>query len=440
MEERKHKMNIAERILRVPYVWESLRKMGLLKWRQERDYQRLIKAQKEIDARLAEKKKKGEHVNVVFVCHRPQLWTTLKGVYEVLKDDPLFDVKIFAVPQRNKIKGRGFLNEVFQSEGAEEFWAGENCVNGYNYETGEWTDLQTLHPDYVFFQQPYNVARPDCLLSSTVSQYAKILYLTYYVMVDLDSRAEECTPVDFMRDMSFYFAQNEDDKKFMEGRLEKGGPNICQIPVTGHPRLERIREHVNDQCDMWYHDESCKILWLPRWTTNEGACHFFSYGDALKTYCRNHPDIELMFRPHPQAFKEWRSTGELTEEGEKKVREEFSQGNFHLDETRNFYPQMFTSDILISDPSSMIIDYFFTGKPIIYCANHGVNDGIVDVLKPGMYWVNSWDELKNTLDMLRAGQDPLKEIRAECANKYQGTDGIRSTEKIHEILRTDALK
>ena len=70
-------MNIAERILRVPYVWESLRKMGLLKWRQERDYQRLIKAQKEIDARLAEKKKKGERVNVVFVCHRPQLWTTL---------------------------------------------------------------------------------------------------------------------------------------------------------------------------------------------------------------------------------------------------------------------------------------------------------------------------------------------------------------------------
>ena len=87
MEERKHKMNIAERILRVPYVWESLRKMGLLKWRQERDYQRLIKAQKEIDARLAEKKKKGERVNVVFVCHRPQLWTTLKGVYEVLKED-----------------------------------------------------------------------------------------------------------------------------------------------------------------------------------------------------------------------------------------------------------------------------------------------------------------------------------------------------------------
>ena len=433
-------MNIIDRVIRVPYVWETLRKLGLLQLKQKKDYQRMLAAKKEIDDRLAQKKARGEQVNVLFVCHRPQLWTTLEGVYKTLKADPLFHVQILAVPQRNKVKGRGFFNEHFESEGAEEFWKSEGCVPGYNYETGEWLDPRTLKPDYVFFQQPYNVARPDCLLSNEVSQYAKILYLTYYVMVDLDSRAEECTPVDFMRDMSFYFAQNEDDKKFMEGRLEKGGPNVCQIPVTGHPRLERITEHIGETCDLWHDPASFKILWTPRWTTNEGACHFFSYGDALKKYCRENEGIELMFRPHPQAFKEWKGTGEITEEDERRIREEFSQGNFQLDESRNFYPQMFTSDVLISDPSSMIIDYFFTGRPIVYCANHGVNDGFVDVLKPGMYWLESWEEGEKGLDDLRRGIDPLKEIRAECARRYQGSDGVRSTEKIHEILRKDALK
>ena len=101
---------------------------------------------------------------------------------------------------------------------------------------------------------------------------------------------------------------------------------------------------------------------------------------------------------------------------------------------------MFTADVLISDPSSMIIDYFFTGRPIVYCANHGVNDGFVDVLKPGMYWLESWEEVEKVLDDLRRGIDPLKEIRAECARRYQGSDGVRSTERIHEILREDALK
>ena len=181
-------MKLGDRLIRVPYIWETLRKTGLLKIRQQRDYKWLLKAKEEIDARLARKKAAGEQVNILFICHRPALWTTLKDVYALLKADPLFNVQIVAVPQRNKIKGFGYFHEHFDSEGAEEFWAGEGCINGYNYETGKWLDLRTLSPDYVFFQQPYNIARPDCLLSSEVSQYAKILYLTYYVMVDLDSR------------------------------------------------------------------------------------------------------------------------------------------------------------------------------------------------------------------------------------------------------------
>ncbi len=433
-------MNLIRRLVQNPYTREVLHRTGLLTRIQQKDYERLLEAKHDIDSRLAKKKQTGEPVNVLFVCHRPQLWPTLKGVYDLFKADPLFRVQILAVPQRNKIKGRNYRHNHFESEGAEAFWKDEGCIEGYNYETGEWLDPRTLHPDYVFFQQPYNVARPDCLLSSEVSCYAKLLYLTYYVMVDLDPRAEECTPVDFMKDLSFYFAQNEADRVFVEGRLAKGGPNVCQIPVTGHPRLEHIRDHIGESCDLWHHTDSFKILWTPRWTTNEGACHFFTYRQPLTAYCREHGNIELMFRPHPQAFKEWRSTGEMTEEEERLVRDEFNQGDFQLDESRNFYPQMFTSDVLVSDPSSMIIDYFFTGKPIVYCANHGVNDSIVDVLRPGMYWVNSWEEAEHTLDELRAGRDPLKDIRAECARQYQGQDGIRSSQKIYETIRADALK
>lgn len=433
-------MNIVDRVIRVPYVWETLRKAGLLKLRWKRDEKRMRKAKEEIDARLARKKAAGEKVNVVFICHRPPLWTTLKDVYETLKADPLFRVRILAVPQRNKIRGRGYFHEHFESEGAEEFWAGENCVHGYDYNTGKWLDLRTLEPDYVFYQQPYNIARPDCLLSSAVARYAKICYLTYYVMVDLEPRAEQCTPVDFMRDLSFYFAQNEDDRKFVEGRLEKGGPNVCQIRVTGHPRLERLGENLAGKCTLWHHEKSFKILWTPRWTTGEGNCHFFSYREPLMAWCRAHEGVELMFRPHPQAFKEWRSTGELTEEGEKQVREEFSRGDFQIDESRDFYPQMFSSDVLISDSSSMMIDYYYTGHPIVYCASNGVNDCFVERLKPGMYWLNTWEEVERTLDELYAGRDALKEIRAECARKHQEAEGFGATRKICETIRQDALK
>ena len=432
-------MRVADRIIRVPYVWETLRKAGLLKGYQKKEYARLLRAGKEIDARLARKRAAGEPVNVVFVCHRPQIWASLKGVYEALKADPLFQVKIVAVPLRSPVKGRGYLNEVYTSEGAEAFFRDEGCLEGYDYRTKKWLDLRTLDPDYVFFQQPYNVARPDAYTSLAVSDYAKVCYITYYVMVDLDARTEDCTPVDFMRDLSFYFSQNEADAAFVRRRLEKGGPNVCRVEVTGHPRLEGLEKHREDSCGLWNRPDSFKILWMPRWTTHEGNCHFFSYRQPLTGWCAAHENTELMLRPHPKAFKEWRSSGEMTEEQEAALRKEFGEGGFHLDETEDFYPQMFTADVLISDPSSMIIDAYFTGKPIIYCASNGVNDSTVETLRPGMYWVNTWEEAERVLNAVRSGEDPLKEVREECARKYQGADGVKPTEKILGILRADAL-
>lgn len=433
-------MNYFDRIIRVPYVWEALRKAGLLKGRQQRDYRRLLKAQREIDERLRHKKEAHEKINVLFVCHRPALWVNLKDVYETLKADPLFDVKILAVPQRNKIKGRSYFHEHFDGEGAEEFWAGENCIPGYNYETGKWVDVESLAPDYVFFQQPYNIARPNCLLSSNVSRYAKIVYLTYYVQMELLDRAEQCTPVDFMRDLSFYFAQNEEDRKFVEGRLYRGGPNICRIKVTGHPRLEKMGEKPAEECTLWHDPDSFKILWTPRWTTREGNCHFFNYREPLINWCKSHKNVELMFRPHPQAFKEYISNGDMTEEQEKQIREEFSRGAFQLDEGKDFYPQMFSSDVLVSDSSSLMIDYYFTGHPIVYCASNGVHDTFTEKLSPGLYWLNTWEEVEKTLDDLYNGKDELKECREKCARDLQDSEGKGAIQKIYETIREDALK
>ena len=427
-----------DRILHVPYVWETLRKAGLLKGYQKRQYERLKKAKAEIDARLARKRETGEPVNVVFVCHRPAVWASLKSVYTALKADPAFRVWIVAIPQRSPVKGRGYLNRIFTSEGAEEFFREEGCLEGYNYDTRKWLDLRTLKPDYVFFQQPYNIARPDAYTSGAVSAYAKVCYVTYYVMLDLDARTEACTPVDFMHDLSFYFSQNEADAAFIRGRLEKAGPNLCRVEVTGHPRLEGITAHRADRCGLWNRPDSFRVLWAPRWTTSEGNCHFFSYREPLSAWCRARENTELMLRPHPQAFREWRKTGELSEEQERQLRREFSEGGFHLDESENFYPQLFTADVLIFDPSSLIIDAYFTGKPIVYCASGGVNDSVAEILRPGMYRVETWEEAERVLDGLRAGNDPLKEIRAECARKYQGADGTAPTEKIVGLIRADA--
>ena len=114
-------------------------------------------ANENIELRFKLKKVLNEKINIVFVCHRPAVWGSLKTVYEAMKQDSAFDVKIVTIPNKKQLPELGLAHEIYESEGAEEFWQGDNVISGYNSKTQEWVDLRNLKPDYIFFQQPYNI-------------------------------------------------------------------------------------------------------------------------------------------------------------------------------------------------------------------------------------------------------------------------------------------
>ena len=75
------------------------------------------------------------------------------------------------------------------------------------------------------------------------------------------------------------------------------------------------------------------------------------------------------------------------------------------------------TDVLISDRSSVIPLFFLTGKPIIYCHKKDCYNDLSRRIAQGFYWVKNWDELRQTLEMLKQGQDPMKEKRQEIIKK-----------------------
>ncbi|MGH7981440.1 MAG: hypothetical protein ACREE6_18840, partial [Limisphaerales bacterium] len=72
-----------------------------------------------------------------------------------------------------------------------------------------------------------------------------------------------------------------------------------------------------------------------------------------------------------------------------------------------------TSHVLISDISSMMIEFFSTGKPIIYTHRKYIFNEYGRRMSEGLYWVRDVEELNRTLLMLLSGQDPLREKRKE---------------------------
>lgn len=399
-----------------------------------------------IDLRLKYKKQTKEKVNVIFVCHRPSVWGSLKTVYEALKNDPIFNVTIIAIPNKKELPKLGFNHEVYESEGAEDFWREYDCISGYNYSTKKWLDLRLLKPDYVFFQQPYNITRSNAYKSWVVSKYAKICYVQYggmYIMNDALTR--EGTPPDFMSDVSMYFTQNSYDTKIVGHRFDEIGNNFTHIYQTGFPRYDEIEKYRGTDLGPWHKRERkeqfYRVLWTPRWTTNEGDCHFFTYKDKWTQYCEVHQDIDFIFRPHPQAFISWQATGEFSEEQLEKYKNQYNKhNNMHIDCSREYLNTFYSSDCLVSDISSMMWEYFLTGKPIIYCHRKDCFNTYSRKLAEGFYWVRNWGELSSTLEMLKNGEDPLYEKRQRLINALYYIPTKGAGKAIAEVIKKDAIK
>lgn len=384
-----------------------------------------------------------EKINVVFVCWRPAVWGSLKTVYEAMKDDDKFNVKIVTIPNKKQLPKKGLNHEIYESEGAENFWTDKNVIQGYNYETKEWFDLRLLKADYICFQQPYNVCRTVAEKSWAVRKYAKIFYVHYASNFIGSGILKDSNPPDFINDVALYFNQSKSDYDLINTYLKNLGNSFTKTFLTGFPRYDNLNCLKYVESDIWNFpksDKKFRIVWTPRWCTNEGNCNFFEYKDLLLSYCKINKDIDFVFRPHPQAFLNWSSTGELPDSKAKEYRLEYQRTeNAKVDESCEYLSTFYSSDCLITDISSIVAEYFLTGKPIIYCHKKDCFNDFSKKLSEGFYWVNNWNELKKTLEMLKKGEDPLKEIRLRLIKNEFFIPPEGAGHMIKEIIKSDFL-
>ena len=393
-----------------------------------------------VSRRIRKKTRRGDKIHCVFVCWRPSVWESLHSIYDAMKEDPEFEVTIVAIPNKKQLPELGLEHEIYESEGAEAFWKDYGCLEGYNYQTGEWLDLKSLHPDYVFFQQPYNSTHTRSYQSRYVANYAKLAFVTYFGFVTPDDMYDVCLPKDFIRDLSFFFTQNQEDQVYISGKLKEYGTHIGKAILTGFPRYDYAKTYIGSEYEQWLPKEQgrFRIIWTPRWTTNEGNCHFFDFKDRVVEYCKAHEDVDFVFRPHPQAFLEWNATGELPEEEAAEYRAIYArEDNMHLDASANYYPLLYSSDVLLTDRSSLIVDYLLTGKPIILCTSQGSHDRL-ELMDEACYKAADWEDVEEILSNLQHGEDPLKEVRKEVMKKefYIPEEGAGN--RIKDNIKMDA--
>jgi len=131
------------------------------------------------------------------------------------------------------------------------------------------------------------------------------------------------------------------------------------------------------------------------------------------------------------------STGELSPQQAEVFREICKrEPNIELDESEDYVSNMWGSDVLVTDISGVLPEYFVTGKPVIYCATNMVLTPAAHTKKilEGCYIVDSEKELEEYLSMLESGNDPLKVKRKEIIAALWGTEITRCTDRFVEEL------
>ena len=379
-------------------------------------------------------------IHLVFVCHMPALWGMFDTLHRAAAADRDFRTTVVALPcmHPNLAPGR------FTDLGMYDYLKarGIDVVAGYDKNSDAWLTPESLAPDYVLFQTPYNHLFPRLWTAQHISTFAKVCYVPYATTLFRGEVDEIVHPEPFFRATSLVFAENAVARDRLIDRFKS-----CAwfreeaFVLSGSPKLDYIVTKGAPDATPWKHgasSERTRILWTPRWWTKDGSCHFFEYNSYFADFCARHDDVDFVFRPHPLSIQNFLNTGELTGADVERMELSYERSsNMAIDKGGDYQGAFLASDVLVSDISSMLIEYVVTGKPIVYTHRIDLFNELGRTLSEGFYWVRNSDELTATLETLIAGNDPLRGKRSQLVKTLLFMPKGGAGARIKETLKAD---
>lgn len=382
--------------------------------------------------------KERRKIRVAFLMQNPYCWDKQRPVCETLCADEAFEVLGIVVPG---YECYDIGVRPFGAWGAEHEYF-HNLYNGLIDAVGgdgKLIDLRDYAPDYVFYQRPYNIVFPPALKSGYVGQFAKVCYLPYCTN-DVKPFERSITSLhDFFDPAYLYFAEGRSmHAAFFQEYGARIAAGTFRNVLTGYPVLERAyMERAN-----YVPGEKLRVLWTPRWRYANpiGGSHFPQYKDKIIAWKQAHEaEMELTVRPHPLLWQNMINEGFMTRETTEAYKEKLRQAGIALDANALVEDTFRTTDVLLTDSSSIVDVFFLSARPIIYCPYTDDLNEEYRQMFTAMYIARSWEEVERYLALLLSGEDPLRKHREALVAEFSKLH-IGATQRVVETLREDGMK
>lgn len=286
---------------------------------------------------------------------------------------------------------------------------------GFNIDENKHININEFEPDIVFPEEPWDIAEEQNTYN--ISKHALCCYCSYGSGTT-NGRNEYCSRV--FKQVWKYFLDNHE----VEKNLIKHGVKQKNLAVTGSIKLDAYLKPVNFEKQIWQ-SNNFRIIYAPHFSFSKKSILKFGTFDKYYKFFLNfaisNPEIEFVFKPHPNLKKEIIKEKLMTEKDAENYYSQWANHpNTHLYENGNYFDCFKTSDMMITDCNSFLTEYLPTQKPLLQLISKeskGLNK-YGEEITGGYYKIHNLEELQNTLNkIICEKQDILLETRKKSSNK-----------------------
>ena len=384
-----------------------------------------------------------ERTKVLFLVHHIEAWDSLDALVRALDEASDFEVVVASIPRRFR-GSDGLVDEDIIHAGLTERGVSHLRVTQTS-DVDRLNLVRALSPDIIFRQSQWDDDVPEAFSTRNLS-FARLCLVPYETMSILENVPVEGiqnTAVDsnFHRTAWRVFCANDLVK---EAAARDGARDGEQFVVTGHPKADRFR----DAAPGWPIDHTvgppprARVVWSAHHTINDewsgfGLVHLIA--PDMLNWAQSAPDVDFVFMPHPalRPFINDPASPVTPEQAERFVEQWTALPNATIFADGDYAPILAASDVMIVDGVSMLIEYQFQGKPLIFLERpgHWPFNEMGEIVITGTHKVTNISEARAVVDSyVRDRTDPLADQQRVNIERLFGTSP--AVERIVAELRT----
>lgn len=382
---------------------------------------------------------------IVFMPYNAFMWNSLESVWKAAVEDDSCECYVVPIPYYKLIsKDNNTFDSIFNYEGD----LLPDYVPIIDYRV---FNLEDIRPDIIYIHNQYD----ECNNATRVMEQYYSYNLKKYtnMLIYIPYGISGTYPISFYLKFYSFIATRNFDKVIVQSPAfeiigEQSGIPKERLLAMGSPKFDALINSLKEIDDKDLYDNKFKDKITLLWTTNlmkiiNGRHKVLDEIEEVFKLIKNNTKYGLIYRPHPLELEYVKSQApECIDRYISILNSVKDESNIIIDKTPNYYNAFKVSDALITDRSSVLIEYMATEKPVLIydigLEEELYNSKVFDIFSN--YIVGKEDmSLEKFMSMLENGHDDKKYKRLESLKYTLSNRDGSCGNKIHNSIKKELI-